>query len=558
MSAITEWLHDLGLVEYADVFEVAACIGREFDYELLSYVAPARGAQLEERLAELVGSGLVFQRGHPPDASYTFKHALVQDAAYESMLKPRRVQIHAGIAQALAKHFPTTVATQPELVAHHFTAAEMVEDAIPYWQQAGELAHRRVALHESIAHLERGIGLAERVKSPASRDRLELDLRAVLGMAWIALQGWAHPEVERNLARALKLEQKLGSSTHAVRILWGLWAHRLCSGRKRESLAFAEQLLAHAERRGDESMRMAGLSASCGSHFFLGEFTEVVRDADSILARYDPVRDRYLAEWLNHDAKTFALAYKASAQWMLGYPDSAVTLAGEALVWSRARRHLFDLAWVLNFLAVFLFHHKCEPGRCAELLDEFERLAHEQRLLFFELVLAPISRALLHLELDQPREAELALRVGIPRWREAGMGSSMPLFKTLQTLSEALMDRFDQAQTTIGEVLEQIGRPGWEERYMLSEVLRIKGWILRKCADTEQAEGCFREAIAIARQQQAKSWELRAATSYAGLLKDQGRRREALDLLKPIYDWFTEGRSTRDHIDAAALLANLQ
>ena len=160
----------------------------------------------------------------------------MQDAAYDSLLKSKRIQLHAQIAEALEQHFSAIVSTQPEVVAHHYTAAEMIEQAIPYWQQAGELAHQRMALQESIAHLERGIGLSARIEAPATRYRFELNLRTAVGTGWIALRGWAHVEVERNLARAWELEQELGSGAHVLRILWGLWVHRLCAGRERESL----------------------------------------------------------------------------------------------------------------------------------------------------------------------------------------------------------------------------------------------------------------------------------------------------------------------------------
>jgi class 3 adenylate cyclase/tetratricopeptide (TPR) repeat protein len=545
------------LAPIREVAQIGACIGREFGYDLLDEISPLKGTKLDDALGQLVTSGLLFKRGTPPEATYTFKHALVQDAAYDSLLKSKRIQLHAQIAEALEQQFSAIVSTQPEVVAHHYTAAEMIEQAIPYWQQAGELAHRRMALQESIAHLERGIGLIARIEAPANRHRFELNLRTAVGTGWIALRGWAHVEVERNLARAWELEQEVGSGAHVLRILWGLWVHRLCAGRERESLKFAEELLAQADKSGDTTMRLAGLWAKCLSHYFVGEFTESVRDADGVLVAFDPLRDRHLVDWLNHDAKTVALAYKACGQWMLGYADSAARLAEEALAWSRGTGHAFDLAWALHFLMIFLFHQRREPERCSPLLAEFERISAEQRLLFFEHVMAPLCRALLFLELGQAREAEAGFAAGIPRWSAAGMGSALPFWKTWHAQAAGLLGQVDQGLVLVEEALAQIRRPGWEERIVLPETLRIKGWLLGLKGDANGAEQSYRASLDRAREQQAKSWELRTATSLAQLMKDQDRHAEALQVLRPVYEWFTEGFDTKDLKEAKALLDEL-
>ena len=248
-----------------EIAQIGAIIGRGFSYELIATVAPHAATDLHNALNQLTQSGLAFRRGAPPEALYIFKHALVQDVAYDSLLKVKRVQIHAQIARALEERFPGTIAAQPETIAHHYTAAEMHQESIPYWRRAGELAHQRMALQESIAHLEHGIGLVERVESPAIRGRLELDLRAVLVTVWMALRGWAYSEVERNLARASELEGKFGCGVYSLRIHWGFWLHRLCSGRNRESLTLAEELLAQANQRGDASADVGRRSARTGA-----------------------------------------------------------------------------------------------------------------------------------------------------------------------------------------------------------------------------------------------------------------------------------------------------
>ena len=204
-----------------------------------------------------------------------------------------------------------------------------------------------------------------------------------------------------------------------------------------------------------------------------------------------------------------------------------------------------------------MFHHRREPERCGPLLDEFEHLAREQHLLFYEQVLAPLCRALLFLQLGRAREADAEFQLAIPRWREVGMESSMPLWKTWHAEAAGLLRQFDKGLGLVEEALEQIHRVGWEERLSLPETLRIKAWLLQSRGDIEEAELCFGESINIARKQKAKSWELRTSTSLARLWQSQGKRKEAHNLLAPVYNWFTEGFDTKDLIEAKALLEAL-
>jgi predicted ATPase len=546
------------LAPIKEVAQIAACIGREFDEELLACISPLPLPELQRALQQLADSELVFKHGQPPHNSYLFKHALIQEAAYDSLLKARRTQIHGRIAAVLEEQFPDVVTAQPELVAHHFSVAGLEDRAIPYWHKAGALALRRMAAGDAIAHLDRAMGLIQQLPASPVRDAQELELRTTLGMAWIAFQGWAHPKVVSNWERAWELAQSLDRSDHSLPILWGQWMIRLGSGRNRESLPWAELMLTEGERNNRDDLRLGGHCAALNSHFFLGEFTHVVRHAQAALERYDHERHRHIADVLTLDPKTYAGAYEGLAQWMLGYPDRAVKTAEDAIEHGRGRGHPFNLGWALQFVAKHLDVYRRDPAPCAAKLDEFERLAREQRIEFFEHIAGPICRAAWQLISDRPQEAEARFRESIPRWAGVGLATDVPYFKTLHAQSAALSGQLELALKIVEEALEQIERPGWEERGFLAEALRVKGWILQLRGDAERAEAEFRASLEVSRQQQARSWELRAATSYAGLLKNQGRRREALDLLKPIYDWFTEGRSTRDHIDAAALLAGLQ
>jgi predicted ATPase len=329
-------------------------------------------------------------------------------------------------------------------------------------------------------------------------------------------------------------------------------------GQIRESMYWAERMLQEGETRAQDDLRLAGHTAVVLAAYFLGQFSQVRGHARSILELYDPVRDRAIADLVAVDPKTYALVYDALAQWALGYPDQAATIAGEAIEHARARGHAFDLGWTLQMTAKHLDVYRRDPEACADRLDEFERVAHEQSIEFFEHTVAPICRAAWLLLAGRAPEAETGLRESIPRWTAVGLSIDLPLYKTLHAQSAALSHQLDLALELMGEVLEQIERPGCEERSFFAEALRVKGDILQLRGDVAGAEAAFSASLAVSRTQLAKSWELRTASSYASLLLNQHRREEALQLLQPTYEWFTEGFETRDLKDARALLDKLE
>ena len=267
-----------------EIAQMGAAIGREFSYELLAAVVPTSKTDLNRALDQLTDSGLVFCRGILPEATYTFKHALVQDAAYDSLLKSRRHELHATIARALASDFPQTTATEPELLAHHLTAAGQAAVAIPFWQQAGTLAIKRLALREAIAHLNQGLELLGTLPPSLERDGQELDLRTPLGTAWIALKGWAAPEVWTSLHPALGLAKSLGRHDALLPIYYGLWNSVLVQGRIAESLARANNMLAAAEASGDPDLLIVAHREACVAHFWRGDLIQSRRHGDHVMA----------------------------------------------------------------------------------------------------------------------------------------------------------------------------------------------------------------------------------------------------------------------------------
>jgi hypothetical protein len=340
-------------------------------------------------------------------------------------------------------------------------------------------------------------------------------------------------------------------------ILYGLSMYRMCVGQVRESMCLAERILHEGESGNIDDMRMLGHVAVEVTSYFHGEFTPIDSHAQAILTRYDPARHRHIADLITTDPKTYALIYQAFAQWVRGYPERSARTLEAGVQHSRARGHLFDLAWTLQFVAKHYDVYRRQPEVCAARLDEFERLVHEQRIYFMEQIIGPICRAAWLLIDDRPRESSALFRESIPRWTDVGLGIDVPYYRTLHAQSAALAGERAAALSLIDEVLQQIERPGWEEKCIYAEALRTKAWIFQLGNDLAGAEATYRAAIEVARQQQAKSWELRAATSYAGLLKDQSRRREARESLEPVYRWFTEGFDTRDLKEAKALLETL-
>jgi hypothetical protein len=298
-----------------EIAQIGAAIGREFSYELLAAVAAKTKTDLEQALNELTDSGLAFRRGTPPEATYTFKHALVQDAAYDSLLKSRRQELHATIARVLTEDFPQTTATEPELLAHHLTAAGQAAAAIPFWQQAGELASKRLALKEAIAHLNQGMVLIGTLPPSPERDGKELGLRTRLGMAWLALEGWSAPEVWTSLHPALGLAKSLGRHDALLLVYWGLTESVMVQGRIAEALDWVKEMLATAEASGDPDLLITAHWEAGIAHFWRGDLLQSHAHDDRVLALYGEEQHRHLADLMNTDPKSDSAS---TGPWELG------------------------------------------------------------------------------------------------------------------------------------------------------------------------------------------------------------------------------------------------
>ena len=545
------------LAPVKDIIQIGACIGREFSYELLARISTLRNEQLEKALGKLVEAGLVHLRGMPPNAIYIFKHALVQDAAYDSLLKSRRAQLHAHIARVLEKDFAEAVANEPELLAHHHTQAGNLAEAILLWRKAGELAMVRLALQEAVAHFKIGLALIDRLPSLSERDELELSIREPLTAAWTGLRGWSAPEVGANAAAILELAKKQGNPHSLLIGLWGVWVNAASQGRIAESLGWAQRMLAEGKKAGDSDLQVFGHFAAVVSYYYLGQLLEAREEGNRARALYDPQRATRWMQLTGHDIRTGVDAYAAHWDWMLGYPDQAVRVSDEKDAHARRLGHGFNLGFALTFGAS-AFDHRCEPERLLERVGEADRLAREQSIPFLYQGLVPMCEGIARLRAGELSQSITILRRQIESITSVGGHTRIPYQKAALAEAVALQGDLGSALHLIDECLEQIERPGWQERVHLAEILRLKGWMLMRQGRGEEAESQLRASIDWARQQQAKSWELRSATTLAELLAKRGQRDAARELLAPIYNWFTEGFDTKDLKEAKALLDELK
>jgi len=538
-----------------EIAQVGAAIGRDFSYELIAAVAPIPQAQLDDALVQLTDSGLAFRRGTPPEATYTFKHALVQDAAYDSLLRTRRQELHGKIARAIEEQFPETAETEPEVLAHHLSAAGHAEAAIPFWQKAGEFALGRMALTEAISHLDRGLDVIVLVPKSAERDASELKLRVPLGTAWMALKGWAAPEIWTSLHPALDLAKSLKRNDALLPILWGLFINIVTQGRVVEALTWEQEILDTAKSTGDMDLLIVGHGCLTIGYFWKGDLIRSREHGDKLLALYDDEKHRHLVDLLNLDPKTSAGVFGSLATWMLGYPDQAVRISDEKDAHARQRGHLFDLGWALT-VGADVFDLRCEPAVCRERAEECEQLGQDNSLPFLWAVLAPLRLGIALIRAGETAEGIAQLKAGLALWDASGGKVDIHL-KFVLAEAMAQTGDIDNALQLIDEQIEQVERPGWGERIHYAEFLRLKGWMLTLKDDLEGAEKNYLASLDWAREQKAKSWELRTSTSLARLWQKQGKKKKAHDLLEPVYNWFTEGFDTKDLKEAKALLEEL-
>ena len=538
-----------------EIAQVGSVIGREFSYELSAGLELMSEEALGKGLQHLTTSGLATCHGEIPNSVYTFSHALVQDAAYDSLLKSRRKQLHGDIAHLLEERWPETRDTAPELLAFHYNAAEQFRVAAPLWLRAGEVAVQRFALPEAITHLRTGMSALAKLRPSKVRDRMEISLRTALGPALVAHRGWAHAEVSQTLVPAWRLAHALKQTSAYLPILNALSVHYMTAGQLAESLRWAGRLSKTGSELGDDGLEIFGYRAASASHFWLGEFAKARRTGDQVIKLYNPERHWHLAALTNTDPFTGEGVYRGQLLWMMGYPDQALAANHAMEANTRRRGHPFDLAFALT-LGAQLFSYLGDSDTLQRCAEEAERIGKERGIALLGEIMAEISRGVAWLDAGRLAEAVPQLDQGIEHLSQTGHRIWIWYLKALQAEGLARSGDHERAWALIEDSIARI--EAGEERSHYAEMLRLKGWIQILRGHSDEAVATLRKAITVARKQAAKSWELRAATTLARLLSGRGKKTEAIALLGPVYDWFTEGHDTRDLKEAAQFLAEMR
>jgi predicted ATPase len=543
------------LVTAKAVAQYGAVMGRQFSYALLHAVSHLDEATLRRELGRLVEAELIYQRGLPPGATYTFKHALIQDTAYASLLRSTRQGYHRRIAEVLKEQFPALAATQPELLARHYTEAGLHAEAIGYWQQAGEQAIQRSAHAEAVSHLRNGLALLDLLPDAASRIQHELLLLTALGPTLMAIQGFGAPEVGDVYTRAHQLCQQVGETPQLFLVLRGLWQFYILRTELRTAHALGAQLLRLAQSGQDAALLLEAHRALGEPLFWLGEFPAAHVHFEQELAHYDPQQHRAHTFLSGMDPGVTYLSFAAWTLWCLGYPDQALQRIQAALTHTHTLSHPASRAFSLIF-AAYLHQHRREAQVTQERAEVLIAFATEQGFVFW-VVQGTIMRGWALATQGQGEAGIAQMRQGLTAWHASGQELERPYFLAMLAGASGNVGQAEVGLTLLREALALMAQT--EERWDEAELYRLKGELLlqQSVENHVEAEACFHQALSIAQSQSAKSWELRAATSLATLWHRQGKCQDAYDLLAPVYAWFTEGFDTADLQDAKALLEAL-
>jgi predicted ATPase len=559
--AIPTSLHDAlmarldRLATVKSIAQLGATLGRQFPYALLQAVAQLDDIALQRALGQLVQAELIYQRGVPPQATYLFKHALIQDAAYQSLLKSTRQQYHQRIAQVLAEQFPETTETQPELLAHHYTEAGLTEQAIPYWQQAGQHASERSAHLEAINHFTTGIELLKPLPETPERTQRALTLHIALGAALQMAKGNAAPEVEDAYTRAHALCQQVGETPELVPILLGLFRFYGTRAQLHTARELGETLLRLAQWGHDPVLVVIAHYVLGQRWFWLGALPAARQHLEEGIARYTQDQSHAPVFRMGPHPDISCRYYAAVTLWLLGYPVQALARIHEALALAHELSHAFSLASA-RWWAAWVYQLRRDMPAVHEQAEAAVALSTEQGFPLWTAIGMSFRGWAVAMQ-GQSEAGMTQVRQGIAAWRATGAELVLPCLCTLLAdVSDYLSHPEDglQALAEAHTLVEQ-----HEERLWEAEVHRLRGVLLLRQTGTpqEKAEACFLQALDVARRQQAKSLELRAATSLERLWQQQGKRTEAHELLAPVYAWFTEGFDTTDLQEARALLEEL-
>jgi class 3 adenylate cyclase/predicted ATPase len=492
--------------------QLAATLGREFRYEVLKAVSSLAAAALERDLTRLVEAELVYCKGSPPHAVYTFKHALIRDAAYNSLLRKTRQEYHEQIARTLAHQFPELEDSEPELLARHYELAALLDEAIPHWHKAGERAMARAANIEAIAHLTRAVKLTRDRPPTTAGLQQELAIQLSLGPALTAINGWASVEVEAAFIRARDLATQLGAHDRLLAALWGVWSMHFLRGNLETALEAAEQVAEIAFATTDSMLHVLAHHALGFTRFFRGELAEALRHSEDGIAAFRPEQERAIVAHFQFSSTVALFAFRAASLWLLGHDQQAEEAMQGAMKLASELKHPPSLAFCLSFRA-YLHFYRGEAAATWDVADRMLSLAREEGFLLW-IPVAMIYRGWASAARGSIETGVAEMTDGFALFRKTG--SSLTLVQIVAALGEMLW-RSGRREEAVRLVEDGIAHARTHrEHFFEAELHRLRGEILLD-------EASFNDALSIARQQHAKALELRILTSMARVGKKEAR-----------------------------------
>jgi class 3 adenylate cyclase/predicted ATPase len=541
------------LAPVKEVAQIGAAIGREFSYELLARVAHRTDEQLHYAIAQLTAAGLVFSRGMAPHASFIFKHALVQDAAYSTLLRGQRQELHARIGKVLEDQFPEIVDNQPEILAHHFTQAGLVELAIEFWRRAGGRSVDRSAHAEAAAQFQSALDLMGRLPPGQQRDELDLELTLALAVTLIAVHGFGSLRVEECAQRAKELSDKVRHASRRFAAQRVAWNSCLMRQPVPKTVELARELVELAEADGDPAKVAVAQRALGYSLFIAGEFREAIERLEKGIALADALSDREFAVYGEHPGMVCRI-YAGQAKILTGFPETGARLIEAAITHARHEKNAHSLAWALGVAAhSFVTQHETQATLCfaSEAIDT----AGEHRLPQWLALGERCKGWAIHQLGDFSAGLDLQKK-GVRRWYQTGAALHTTHCEIILAESLLLEGRTAPARAHLDRARGH--RASYGEEYIAAEIERLEAVLLQsEQAPTKIFEEYLTKSLVTARRQGARLLELRTATTLARVLAENNERREAVELLAPIYDWFTEGFDTADLREAKALVEAL-
>jgi predicted ATPase len=539
-----------------DIAQIGACIGREFTVDLLAAVSKRSEEDLTAAVHQLIDAELVYVKETLEKVTYVFKHALVQEAAYSSLLRSRRERIHADIAEAIVRLLPDLAEARPEVLAHHFSHAARVDDAIGQWLIAGRRAVQQASNLEAIAHLERALDGLHGLPATDARDKQELAVRMVLGPALLAVKGWASSEGYENYERARVLCDQFTDAPEMFATLWGIWVYRITSGGSAMAIEVIDELLRLSAREKDTALDLQAHHAAWTTMVWTGKLDAALEHVQAGLAIYDIDAHRsHALRFGGHDPGVCGYGQGALALWLRGHVDQAFESAQQGLALGRKLNHAPSLVHGQVF-AGFVYHPARETQVVASLVDEIDRISSENGLSLY-LTYGGILGGWVRSMMGETAAGLEQTRDWVKRYDELQMRIGAGYVHSILAETFARDGKIDEALNELDTAMELSEKSG--DHFWDAEILRLTGdYSLQHSRPDESAgEQYFAKAMDAACEENARSLELRAAMSLAKLWQGQGKRKQARDMLAPIFNWFTEGFDTKDLRDAKLLLGEL-